>query len=391
MTLLLALAGGFIVAGALEYRSHRASLRRIPLRIHVNGTRGKSSVTRLIAAGLREGGVAAVAKTTGSAPRMIWEDGSETPVVRHGPPNIREQLGVVAAAARRQAQALVVECMAIQPELQILSERKMIRSHIGVITNARPDHLDVMGPTVRDVALALSGTIPKKAKAFTAENQWFEVLNETAVAQGTALLRTDPGGVGDDEMASFSYLEHRENVALALAVCAECGVEREAALRGMRSARPDPGALRVFRVRFFRKEITFINALAANDPVSTRRIWDLVKTRYGNRGPLLLLYNNRSDRLQRAEQFGRLLATELQADHYLLMGGLARAVYDAALRSGVPMDRATNLEGTAPDRVFETVLDLTEDRSVVLAVGNIGGDGQNTVDYFRHRGEEIGP
>ena len=69
--------------------------------------------------------------------------------------------------------------MAIQPELQILSERKMIRSHIGVITNARPDHLDVMGPTVRDVALALAGTIPRKAKAFTAENQWFELLDET--------------------------------------------------------------------------------------------------------------------------------------------------------------------------------------------------------------------
>jgi hypothetical protein len=36
----------------------------IPVRIHVNGIRGKSSVTRLIAAALREAGIRTVAKTT---------------------------------------------------------------------------------------------------------------------------------------------------------------------------------------------------------------------------------------------------------------------------------------------------------------------------------------
>ena len=44
---------------------------KIPIRIHVNGTRGKSSVTRLIAAGLRAGGKRTFAKTTGTAPRVI--------------------------------------------------------------------------------------------------------------------------------------------------------------------------------------------------------------------------------------------------------------------------------------------------------------------------------
>ena len=43
------------IAGILEFQNHLISLNAIPLRIHVNGTRGKSSVTRLIAAGLREG------------------------------------------------------------------------------------------------------------------------------------------------------------------------------------------------------------------------------------------------------------------------------------------------------------------------------------------------
>jgi poly-gamma-glutamate synthase PgsB/CapB len=391
VTILLGLAAGFAVVGALEFRRHVRALGAIPLRIHVNGTRGKSSVTRLIAAGLRQGGIRTVAKTTGSAPRMIWEDGSETAIVRHGPPNIREQLGVVAAAARREAQALVVECMAIQPELQLVSERKMIRSHIGVITNVRPDHLDVMGPGLQDVARALGGTIPKRGRVFTAEHALVSVLQEEARAVGSTVEAVSPEHIPERALSGFAYLEHRENAALAAAVCEACGVTQDVALRGMTGAKPDPGALRVFKICFFQKEITFVNALAANDPVSTRKIWQMVRDRYADRGPLLVLYNNRSDRLQRAEQFGRVLATGLQADHYLLMGGLARAVYDAAVRSGVPLEKATNLEGTSPAKVFETVLDLTEESCVVLAVGNIGGEGQDTVDYFRHRGEEIGP
>ena len=40
-------------------------------RIHVNGIRGKSSVTRLIAAALREGKVKTLGKTTGTAARTI--------------------------------------------------------------------------------------------------------------------------------------------------------------------------------------------------------------------------------------------------------------------------------------------------------------------------------
>ncbi|HEY1783916.1 MAG TPA: poly-gamma-glutamate synthase PgsB, partial [Pirellulales bacterium] len=50
--------------GWIERHLHRRRLDRIRIRIHVNGTRGKSSVTRLIAAGLRGAGLVTCAKTT---------------------------------------------------------------------------------------------------------------------------------------------------------------------------------------------------------------------------------------------------------------------------------------------------------------------------------------
>ncbi len=42
-----------LVIGFIEARLHQNARSKIPIRVHVNGTRGKSSVTRLIAAGLR--------------------------------------------------------------------------------------------------------------------------------------------------------------------------------------------------------------------------------------------------------------------------------------------------------------------------------------------------
>src|SRR5712691_4535149 len=87
---LVALAGCILWLGLAAWR-HRRHLRAVPVRIHVAGTRGKSTTTRLIAAGLRAGGRRVVAKTTGSQPRLILPDGSEAAWPRRGPASVREQ------------------------------------------------------------------------------------------------------------------------------------------------------------------------------------------------------------------------------------------------------------------------------------------------------------
>ena len=45
-----------LAIGLIEFYYHNYYLKSIPIRVHVNGARGKSSVTRLIASGIRESG-----------------------------------------------------------------------------------------------------------------------------------------------------------------------------------------------------------------------------------------------------------------------------------------------------------------------------------------------
>ncbi|MEZ4272787.1 MAG: poly-gamma-glutamate synthase PgsB [Myxococcota bacterium] len=190
--ILLSIVMGLTCVGAAEKWLHTRRLLRIPHRIHVNGTRGKSSVTRLIAAGLRNAGVRTLAKTTGTLPRLILPSSREIPIYRRGRPNVLEQLRVVATACTQGVDALVVECMALQPQLQWLCESKIVRSTHGVITNIRPDHLDVMGPDESDVARALAGTVPIGGSFVSAETKYRDFLSDVAHDRGTQITWVSP-------------------------------------------------------------------------------------------------------------------------------------------------------------------------------------------------------
>ena len=52
-SLLLLLLLIFVILGTIEFKLHSNAINKIQIRNHVNGIRGKSSVVRLIAAGLR--------------------------------------------------------------------------------------------------------------------------------------------------------------------------------------------------------------------------------------------------------------------------------------------------------------------------------------------------
>ena len=377
----------------LEYYFHRRVLRSIPVRIHVNGTRGKTSVARLIAAGLRAGGSQVYAKTSGTLASVTDYQGREFPVFRFSQPNIIEQLRVLRRIARYQPDAVVMECMALQPRFQSLTETQMIRSTHGVITNARRDHLDIMGPTGRDVALALAGSTPLNARLYTAEKKHLDVFEFAAADRGSSLRQiqdVEVAAVPEEKLAQFQYQEHAENVALALSVCEELGVEREQALEGMIRLKPEPGATQIYKLQFHGRELVFVNAFAANDPESTRLIWEKVAARYtpedGYRR--IAVVNCRADRPQRSQEIAEVAAEWSHTDHFIVVGRGTILFLRTASRLGIAPERLSVEEAATASEVIETILQVSGQKAVIVGMANIKNTGASVSRYFANRALE---
>ena len=314
LTLILLL----IIIGIFEYYFHSKALANIPIRIHVNGTRGKSSVARLIAAGLRGGGLRTFAKTTGTTPRIINEKGKDVELYRLRSASIGEQIKLIRYFSKKNPDAVVMECMAVNPQYQWVSEQKIVKSTIGVMTNVRPDHLDEMGITMNQITKSMSNTIPFGGVMVSSENKKNNILKNIAEERNTKFYKVN-NEIDDSKLKNFRYLEHKENVSLALKVCELCGIDYDVALKGMEICKPDPGALTIWSLKYNKNSFRFINAFAANDPASTLKTWKMINKRMSSNNFTIFL-NTREDRQYRTIQLINLIFKELKPNVVVLRG-----------------------------------------------------------------------
>lgn len=336
---------GLVGRWHLETRAHNRRLSALGLRVHVNGIRGKSTVTRIVAGVLREAGVVTVAKTTGSAAAVIDARSTDRPIARRGAATILEQLTVVSEHLPDETQAFVVECMALRPAYQAISEAMIVRSNIGIITNVREDHQEIMGETLPEIARSLLNTCPRDGVLITAEQDptILRVMQEEAQRRGSSLMIADPDGVTDEDISRFSYLAFKENVAIGLSVAYLLGIPRHRAIDGMVKAAPDPGALRIMELHIGGKEVTWANLLAVNDRESAVLAVDLVMHHRRSDSTTVCLLNNRGDRARRAMQFADVATRDLKFDRIVTLGAYERAVTARLIQNGFPRDRIIDL------------------------------------------------
>jgi poly-gamma-glutamate synthase PgsB/CapB len=393
------LAALLLAAGLVEGAQLRRNLRAVPIRVLVNGTRGKSSVTRLIAGALRGAGIATIAKTTGSAARVILEDGTEVAVRRPYGARLTEQKALARLAVARKTQALVVECMAVRPESQLAMRDHFVRPTITVMTNARIDHIEEMGPSIADTVEALSLSVARGGTLVTADRRFAGLAAKTVIV--------DPSSAGSDALARFGYPAFAENVAIALAATAELGVAADIALAGMVKATPDIGVLRVFRLRLdpaaeglAATEAYVVAGFAANDLASTEMVWREAERFLPAGLPLVLLYNNRADREYRVPEFARLAEriggaslVAVAGEHQAKVAGKFAARGAATLEIGRNADPIDALRGIALKlRGLGSGSRLGGDESafIVFGVGNIHGFGLALTEYCLEHGEPCG-
>jgi poly-gamma-glutamate synthase PgsB/CapB len=340
-------------------------------------------VARLIAAGLQAGGVRTCAKTTGSAARFVHVDGSESPIRRLGPPNIREQLKVFRQAASENCEAIVIECMAVRPDLQKVCEHDIVRATHGVITNVRPDHLEVMGPRMDDVATSLAGTVPQRGRLFTAEQKFLGRLERRARRLRTDVVASRSEDVTPEELDRFAYVEFADNVSLALDVCIDIGVDRDVALHGMWDVTPDVGALWRMPIPADDKDLGFVNAFAANDPESTLAVWRRFNLQDCPE-EAVVLFNNRADRLRRARDLAPLFGDGIHAAK-IVVAGEATAQFIDLLRGRVPTSSIVDAGGLDAAALKRLLIETSPAKATIIGVGNIGGVGLNLLSLIEGR------
>ena len=353
------------------------SLKKIPIRIHVNGTRGKSSVTRLIAAGLREGGLDTFAKTTGTTPRIINNKGNDVELHRLRSASIGEQIKLIRYFSKYNPDALVIECMAVNPQYQWISEHKIIKSTIGVITNVRPDHLDEMGTTIEDIALSLSNTIPYNSKVFTSENKYIEPLKKIASKRNTSLEIAEDISINSDYTNQLSFIEHPENIELALKVCAEVGVKRDVVLNGILKAQPDPGALFIWNIHYKKNKNKFVSAFAANDPNSTMKVWNLISK--GRKNKKCIFLNTRNDRRYRTIQLIELVFNHIKPDLFIIRAHDIDSIIKNYSKSDIKL--IIYDMDTSPKKVVNNMNELND--HLIVGIGNMVGWGDNFIKEIK--------
>ncbi|HSW29834.1 MAG TPA: Mur ligase family protein [Longimicrobiales bacterium] len=415
MLLLITACALLLAALAVERVRLDRARAAVPIRIAVTGTRGKTTVARLLASVLREDGHTVLAKTTGSEPCLVLPDGSIERIRRRGPASILEQKALLHRAARLGADALVAEVMSIHAENHEVEGRRIFVPHLVLATNFFVDHVEAQGDTEEDVGVVLALAVPPGATVLVPEGACPASFRSGVAGAGATLVEVPPGAHG------LPRPTFPENLDLVVAAARRLGVGDDALRHGIASARHDVGALGIWKARphtgrehdAATPPTFLVNAFAANDPGATMRVHGEVMEQLGvptgsapagARLPCVGLLSLRADRGDRTLQWADALAEGLLGRFdALLVTGLHAAALERRVRR--VRDRASRPPGeppeapptpirvvrrASPERLTRAALsELGPDGGVVFGFGNIGGPGVELVEHWSRTGEAV--
>lgn len=376
--LIIILGLTYILYLIYEYKENKKIRGKFSHIIHVNGTRGKSTTCRLIDAALRGEEYKVFCKTTGTSPRTIDVFGEEKPINRKGKANIKEQIKILKEAARQGADVVVIECMAVRPDLQYIAQNRILNADISIVTNARRDHLEEMGPTLKDVAESLGNVMPREGYFITGEKSFIDHYKQRGKNKGTRVI------LAEDIEEDYG-IDFKENVSIVLEVCKILGIKKETAIERMKEYKRDPGVLKIYRIKGKNNNsIYFVNGFAINDPDSTIKIYEyLHEKRLFENKDFILMVNNRRDRPYRMEQHISVIK-KLYKDKVWISGYYKNLMKKKLVRLGIKESIIQIIEDINEIH-FEDMINDT----VIFGIGNIVGNGEKIIEYVDKVGEVV--
>jgi poly-gamma-glutamate synthase PgsB/CapB len=355
------------------------NVNRIQLRVHVNGTRGKSSVTEYVAAGILNAQPEVMAKITGTVPTII-HNGNRKIIYRYGAARIQEQINIIRYAASRKVRTMILECMSLAPELQLL-ESTLFKPHIYVITNIRDDHREEMGRTTEEQAESISNAIPYKCTVITNETCYLDKIKEKAASRNSSVLH-----VNDFDLKPLNDLPNSvfpENVLLAIAVCESAGIDNKLAEDGIRKFLSEIKSP-LITVNYGGNEIKFLNAFEVNDVESTINYINVWQKNIGYRGKFSMILNTRVDRPIRTDLFTGLIADMFSSvEHIIITGDHASRAEYSLLKSGIKKESIHIWKEKHLKNVKQNLCKTVGDKSLVIGIGNIGGNGLKILNELK--------
>lgn len=377
----------------VEYALLRCWRRSIPVRIHVHGTRGKSSTVRKVVRMLRDGGVRTVGKTTGDSPEYLLPDGSIVPIRRRGPARIQEHVRLLHMAAKMRAEAIVVEGMALCSETVFMSE-KIIQATHAVITNVRPDHAESMGEGREGVAQTLSLMIPAGKTLYAGKEAGIRSLKRSARDRHAICI---PVASGRGKNISFL----RQSEALAEAIARDV-LERDVSkillpnlekgvrvqvdhTKGETTAEtrspvslPSMPSTMLRRLQWDGQNVSWADFFSANDVLSSKMLLHLCRPFWtGSHILRVALLSTRSDRPLRTEAFMRWLRREPCFDVLVAAGNHASYAILSCLLSPFPVRKKCLLGNMPPALLLSHLVAMSRERQceglLVVGLGNAHG------------------
>ena len=346
-----------LVLSLMESILHCIALKKIPFRILVNGTRGKTTTTRLIAAALRDKGIRTYAKTTGSDAQIIKDDGSVVMLKRRRGVRLTENISFVHKAAKAGCRCIVVECMALHEESQRMMASKFIRPTHTIIINTLSDHMDAMGEKREDVAWTLSQSVDKDTKLYVTED-FYDSLNVRSFNKVEVRHY--------DFESSVSVAD--EDVSLAVSLLKDFSLTEEEVLEAAKHITPDIGLYDRFD---FPCGSVLYPTFSINDEENMeKKVVDVYKERNEK---LSLIFNNRKDREFRIYYLRNLITKNRDK--------IGRVYIIGDYRSKVAryIGKKCSIETLVSDP--EELKDkMTDNAGVFVGLGNIKGAGERLIN-----------